>query len=50
MTNSDEKTTPELTPEQEAARVKREERQGWFMLISFFAAGGLLVAIAAIAT
>jgi hypothetical protein len=49
MTNED--TTPtEPTPDEEARRAKREERQGWFLLTGFFAAGGVLVAVAAIAT
>jgi hypothetical protein len=46
MTDPDpETTTP--TPAEEAARAKREERQGWYLLTGFFAAGGLLVALAA---
>jgi hypothetical protein len=41
-------TTTETEAEQLAA--KREERQGWLMLTAIFAGGGILVAIAAIAT
>lgn len=49
MTNSDDKT-PQLTPEEEAARAKREERRGWLALVGFFGAGGLLIVLAAIVT
>jgi hypothetical protein len=37
-------------PEAEAAAARREERQGWLMLIAIFAAGGVLIAVAAFAT
>jgi hypothetical protein len=37
-------------PEAEAAAARREERQGWLMLVGIFAAGGVLVVIAAFAT
>jgi hypothetical protein len=37
-------------PEAEAAAARREERQGWLILIGIFALGGVLVLVAAIAT
>lgn len=44
-------TTKDITNEAEAARAaKREERQGWLLLTAVFVGGGIVVAIAAMAT
>ena len=50
MTNTDDTPTPQLTPEEEAERAQRHERQGWFMLTGVFVGAGLLVVLAAIVT
>jgi hypothetical protein len=50
-TDRPDPTTTTPTPsEAEQAGARREERQGWLMLTAIFVGGGILVAVAAIAT
>ena len=45
-------TTKDMTnaTDAERAAAKREERQGWLLLTAIFVGGGIVVAIAAMAT